>query len=96
MDTNNFLQSVWSIYNGKRVHPYKGEKGDKKGLFSINFTNDTNKFEGMTEEQLVKAITSGLFRNRGTIRMRALDSQSGSDRNAFAPDFYLGKRVKDF
>lgn len=96
MDSSNFLQCVWSNINGRRVHPNKGEKGDKKGLFSVNFTNDTNNFEGMTEQQLIRAIESGRFRNKGTIRMRALDSESGSERNAFAPDFYRGKRVKDF
>jgi hypothetical protein len=96
MDSSNFLQCVWASDKGKLVYPYKGEKGDKKGLFSVNFTNDTNKFEGMTEEQLIKAIESGRFRNRGTIRMRPLDSESGSERNAVAPAFYRGKRVKDF
>jgi hypothetical protein len=32
----------------------------EKGLFSVNFTNDTNKFQRMTEEQLITAITSAL------------------------------------
>lgn len=92
----DFLTDVWAFDDGKKVHPYKGERGEKKGLFSVNFTNDTNKFQGMTEEELRHAITSGRFRDRGTIRMLPLDAKPRAERNAFAPQFYQGKPVKDF
>ncbi len=92
----DFLIDVWAFDDGKKVYPYKGERGDKKGLFSVNFTNDTNNFQGMTEEELRYAITSGKFRDRGTIRMLPLDAKPGAERNAFAPQFYQGKPIKDF
>lgn len=92
----DFLIDIWSFDDGRKVHPYKGERGNKKGLFSVNFTNDTNNFQGMTEDELRKAITSGKFRTRGTIRMLPLDVTPGSERNAFAPRFYKGKPVKEF
>lgn len=93
---SDFLMDVWAFHNGKKLHPYKGERGEKKGLHSVNFTNDTNHFEGMSEEELIRAITSGRFRNRGTIRMLPLDFKPGAERNAFAPEFYKGKHIKDF
>jgi len=93
----DFLIDVWAFdEKGKKVHPYKGEKGPKKGLYSVNFTNDTNKFQGYTEEQLVQAIVSGKFKQRGTIRMLPIDYKPGAERNAFSPKFYKGKSVKDF
>lgn len=93
----DFLMDVWAIdATGTKVYPYKGERGDKKGLFSVNFTNDTNRFQGLSEDDLVRAITSGKFKNRGTIRMLPLVTHPGADRNAFAPLFYKGKSVKDF
>lgn len=94
---DDFLTDVWAFgEGGKKVYPYKGERGLKKGLFSINFTNDTNKFQGYTEEQLLSAILSGKFKQRGTIRMLPLDYKPGAERNAFGPKFYKGKKVKDF
>ena len=93
----DFLMDVWAFdASGKKVHPYKGERGDKRGLYSVNFTSDTNNYQGMTEEDLIKAITSGRFKERGTIRMLPLDVAPGAERNAFAPMFYQGKQVKDF
>ena len=93
---SRFLLDVWSMDGeGRRIHPYKGERGNKKGLFSVNFTNDTKKFHGMTEEQLVQAILDGKFKDRGTVRMQPVDDKPGSDRSAFAPMFYKGKRIKD-
>ena len=94
---SKFLLDMWSLNeDGKTVYPYKGERGRKKDLFSVNFTNDTNKFQGMTEEQLVQTIFEGRFKGRGTVRMLPLDVKPGADRNAFAPVFYKGKRIKDF
>ena len=92
-----FLLSVWAIdVNGSKVHPYKGERGDKAGLYSVNFTSDTNNYEGYTEEQLIDALLSGRFKLRGTIRMLPLNYKPGAERSAFAPQFYDGKKVKDF
>lgn len=93
---SDFLLDVWAFHNGKKLHPYKGERGDKKGLYSVNFTNDMTGFEAMTEGELIAAITSGRFKDRGTIRMLPLDFLPGAERNAFAPEFYNGKRIKDF
>lgn len=93
----DFFADVWSFdQNGKKVYPYKGERGEKTGLYSVNFTNDTNNFQGYTEAQLVDAIVSGKFKQRGTIRMLPLDYKPGAERNAFGPEFYKGKPVKDF
>ncbi|EKN3392653.1 hypothetical protein [Yersinia intermedia] len=94
---SDFLLDVWAFdAKGNKVHPYKGERGSKKGFFSVNFTNDTNNFEGMSEEELIDAITSGRFRERGTIRMLPVDFKPGAERNAFGPLFFKGKHVKDY
>ena len=62
---NDYLLSVWAYdKDGHKVHPYKGKAGAKKGLYSVNFTNDTNKFQGMTAEELILSIKSGRFRDR--------------------------------
>ncbi|MNG18831.1 hypothetical protein D3C84_1029340 [compost metagenome] len=88
---------MWAFDStGKKLHPYKGERGEKKGLFSVNFTNDTNNYQGMTEAELIKAITSGQFKDRGTVRMLPVTVEPGAERNAFAPHFYQGKPIKDF
>lgn len=92
----NFLIDVWAFdKTGRKVYPYKGQRGEKKGLFSVNFTNDTNNYEGLTESELIDAIVSGKFKTRGTIRMLAINIKLGEDRNAFAPLYYLGKPIKD-
>ena len=97
LQKSDFLLNIWSFdKDGNKVHPYKGEKGNKKGLYCVNFTNDTNKFQGYSELQLITAITSGKFKDRGTIRMVPLDYKPGAERNAFGPKFYNGKHVKDF
>ena len=94
---DDFFTDVWAFDNeGKKVYPYKGERGEKKDLYSVNFTNDTNNFQGFTEDQLIKAIVSGKFKQRGTVRMLPIDYKPGAERNAFGPEFYKGKRVKDF
>lgn len=70
LNEDDFFTDVWALdSNEKKVHPYKGEYGHKRGLFSVNFTNDTKKFQGLTEEQLIDAIVAGRFRTRGTIRV---------------------------
>lgn len=94
---SDFLLEVWAFdKNGIKVHPYKGERQSKKGLFSVNFTNDTNNFDGLTEEQVKESIIKGKFKQRGTIRMLPLNYTPGSERNAYSPTFYNGKHVKDF
>ncbi|MCY1303480.1 hypothetical protein D9M70_531910 [compost metagenome] len=94
---SRFLLDVWSYdKDGVQIHPYRGERGQKKGLFSVNFTNDTKKFEALTEEELVEAILNGRFKGRGTIRMLPVNAKPGAERNAFGPLFYKGRRVKDF
>lgn len=94
-DTSSHLLSVWAFdKQGRKVHPYKGKSGDKKGLYSVNFTNDTKNFHGLSEEELLKAIKQGRFRERGTIRMCRTSVTSGS--NAFAPVMYEDKPIKAF
>lgn len=93
----DFFTEVWAFdINGNKLHPYKGERGEKKGLYAVNFTNDTNNFEGYTRDQLIAAIISGKFKDRGTIRMLPIDYKPGAERNAFSPQFYKGKNVKEF
>lgn len=92
-----FMVDVWAFdRHGKRVHPYRGVRGNKRGLFSVNFTNDTNKFVGMTDKELAKAIESGLFRDRGTIRMLPLDHRENAGRNAYAPLYFKNRSVKSY
>ncbi|MFM2289326.1 MAG: hypothetical protein RL684_2469 [Pseudomonadota bacterium] len=92
---NDYLLSVWAYdKDGQKVHPYKGKTGAKKGLYSVNFTNDTNKFQGMTAEELILSIKSGRFRDRGTIRMRRVTASAGT--NAFAPVMLNEMRVKSY
>ncbi len=46
--------NIWSFdKDGNKVHPYKGEKGNKKGLYCVNSTNNTKKFQGYSELQLI-------------------------------------------
>jgi hypothetical protein len=91
-----FLLDVWATRpDGQRVYPYKGERGAKKGLFSVNFTNDNKNFIGLTAEELVTKIESGAFCQRGTIRMLALDAPVGAERSAYAPVYLRGKRIRD-
>lgn len=93
-DENNLLLSVWAYdAEGRKVHPYKGLRGPKKGFYSVNFTNDTKRFQGMTEAELIQAIETGRFRDRGTIRMRRVDDTGV---NAFAPVAYNNRKVKAF
>lgn len=92
---SKFCMSIWSLdKSGQKVYPYKGERGDKKGLYSVNFTNDTKQFEAYTEEQLIRAVEDGNFDNKGTIRMLPLNYKAGAERNAYAPAFYLGNSIK--
>ncbi len=94
---DDFCTDVWALDSkGGKLHPYKGERGSKKGLYSVNFTNDTNNFQGYTEEELVKAIITGKFKQCGTIRMLPIKYHPGAERNAFSPLFYKEKHVKDF
>lgn len=93
--SDHHLLSVWAIdKNGHKVYPYKGKSGAKKGLYSVNFTNDTKQFLGMTEGQLVDSIRQGKFRDRGTIRMCRLSATSGL--SAFAPVMFDDKCAKDY
>jgi len=90
-----FLKYVWSLRDdGVKVYPYKGERGPKTGLYSINFTNDRKNFEGMTEVQLVRAILDGRFLERGTIRMEPIESDSKRKFSAYAPEFYKGRLIR--
>lgn len=94
MNRDQFFLDLWAERpNGQIVYPYKGVKGGKKGLYSVNFTNDTNNFEGLSEEQLIEAVLAGRFAERGTIRMIPLDAEPGVERNAFAPTHYRGQPI---
>ena len=94
MTTRIYCTRVWALNSdGVEVFPYTGIRGKKTGLFRVNFTSDTNKFEGSSEEQLITAITSGKFRDRGTVRMLPLDSDTSPGNNAFVPRFLDGKPI---
>lgn len=94
MNREQFFLDLWAEReDGQVFYPYKGVKGDKKGLYSVNFTNDTNNFSGLSEEELIGAVLTGRFAARGTIRMLPRDAVPGADRNAFAPTHYKGKPV---
>jgi hypothetical protein len=93
----DLLEEIWAVNkHGQRVYPYRGRRGPKKGLYSANLTNDNKNFLAYTEDELIKAITSGKFKDRGTIRMRPDSTTSSPAPNAFAPIYYKNQRVKDF
>lgn len=97
MNQENFFLDLWpEREGGQRFYPYKGLRGDKKGLYSVNFTNDTNNFEGLSEEQLIEAVESGRFAGRGTIRMLPLNPTPGANRSRFAPTHYKGQTLPKF
>lgn len=51
--THDFLLDVWAFdRDGTKVHPNKDETGNKRGLFSVNFTNDAKNLEGYTGTSL--------------------------------------------
>lgn len=81
---------------GERMYPCKMRRGDKNGKYCVNFTNDTNNFVGLTEEELIAAILAGRFRDRGTIRMLPLNAKPGMTPNAFSPLKFDDKFVKDY
>lgn len=96
MSNYEYLKDIWTLKDGIKLYPYKVTKGSKKGLYSVNFTNDTKNFVGLTENELRKAIEDGRFRDRGTIRMLPLEVKSAAVRSAYAPQFYKQKAVKDY
>jgi hypothetical protein len=92
LERKQFFLDLWAEReDGRLFYPYKGVRGDKKVLYSVNFTNDTNNFEGLSEVELIEAIMEGRFAMRGTIRMLPLDAVLGADRNAYAPTHYRGE-----
>ena len=96
MPTTTYFLDAWKeLGDGTRIYPYTGVKGDKKGLFSVNFTNDNKKFEGVSEVQLRAMFDGGHFNKRGTVRMISLNAEIGGQRNAFAPTHYLGTRLSN-
>lgn len=93
----NLLLDIWSFdKNGAKVFPCKVLHGPNAGLFSVCFTGNLNKYIHVTEEELIKAIKTGKFKNRGCIRMLPLVAKPGAKRNGYAPQFYLGEKVKSF
>jgi 5-methylcytosine-specific restriction endonuclease McrA len=95
MSRSAYFLALWAeLPDGTHVYPYKGVRGDKKDLYSVNFTDDNKKFEGVTEQELVSLVESGRFASRGVIRMLPLNAKPGADRNAFSPTHYSGKRIE--
>jgi len=96
VNDDDFLLDVWAVRDdGTKVYPYKGRKGPKKGRFSVNFTSDTKRYQAMTAAELIESIKAGKFCQRGSVRMLPLDAAPGADCNAFAPEYFLGKRIRD-
>lgn len=94
MNVSAYFLDLWAeLKDGTRVYPYKGVLGNKKGLFSVNFTNDNKQFRGVTESELISLVESGRFSSRGVIRMLPLDAKPGSERNAFSPTHYRGEQL---
>lgn len=95
MDTDDeFLLEVWAVdAHGNKVYPYKGRRGTKRGHYSVNFTTSTKGFRAMTEAELIDAIESGRFAQRGTIRMLPIGHKPGAERNAFAPTHFRGAPI---
>ena len=91
-----FITDIYTFHKGKKLHPYNGIIGEKKGKFSLNFTSNSRKFQAITENALRRAITSGKFRDRGTIRMLPLDWEADDKGTSFSPQFYKGELVKNF
>jgi hypothetical protein len=89
-----FFREAWAeLDDGSRVYPYAGSRGEKRGLYSVNFTNDNSKFIGVGESELRAMFVEERFRDRGVVRMLSPDAKPGSQRNAFAPTHYLGSPI---
>ncbi|PYD18414.1 hypothetical protein DND47_04545 [Pseudomonas syringae pv. syringae] len=54
---------------GLVCHPYKFQRGPKKGLFSFTLEADNKSFEGIDEKTLRSLIEGGLFNEKGRIFM---------------------------
>jgi hypothetical protein len=78
---------------GKICHPFKGLKGDKKGLFSITFSADNTTFRGVTEQELRTLVISGAFNDAGRIRMIPKGADSTSGAGALHPVSYQGSKL---
>jgi hypothetical protein len=95
MSRSAYFLDLWAeLPDGTHVYPYKGVRGDKKDLYSVNFTDDNKQFKGVTEQELVSLVESGKFTSRGVIRMLPLNAKPGADRNAFSPTHYRGERIE--
>lgn len=81
--------------DGVRVYPYRTERGPKAGLFDVSWSGKTDEFVGVSEEELLARMRAGAFAERGTVRMLPLDPAPGEQRNAYAPAFYKGQRVRE-
>lgn len=96
MQQDRFLTDIWAIRkDGVRVHPYRVERGPKAGLFDASWTGKTDAFVGVTEGELLAGMRAGAFSSRGTIRMLPLQADPGEQKNAYAPVFYKGKKIRD-
>lgn len=94
MNQSAYFLDLWAeLEDGTRVYPYKGVRGDKKDLFSVNFTNDNKQFKGVTESELISLVEGGHFSSRGVIRMLPLDAEPSSHRSAFSPTHYRGRQL---
>ena len=66
----DILEDVIGINEAGLVcHPYKYQRGPKKGLFSYTFKNDNKSFKGIDEAGLRALIENGQFNDNGRIFM---------------------------
>ena len=94
MTSRTFCTRVYALEaSGKKVFPYTGVLGPKKGFYSVNFSFDNTGFEPMSEAELIAAIREGRFEPRGTIRMLPLRADTSRGNNAFAPLFLDGAPI---
>ncbi|PCM49096.1 hypothetical protein CP335_13545 [Pseudomonas fluorescens] len=64
------LEDVIGINEAGLVcHPYKYQRGPKKGRFSYTFKNDNKSFQGIDEAGLRVLIEDGQFNDAGRIFM---------------------------
>ena len=96
-EARQLLKEVWALRSdGRKVYPYTGIRGPKKGMYSVNFSSrDNTKFQAISERDLIVHIQNGAFCQRGTIRMMSPEDGAQWKPNAFAPVYFCGKKIRD-
>lgn len=88
------LEDVIGINEAGLVcHPYKYQRGSKKGCFSYTFKTDNKSFQGIEEAGLRALIEDGQFNDVGRIFMVPAGSKNTDGHGALNVIRYKGVRL---